>query len=69
MYTIEKNIPFNDIRKVKSELAQFMDTLELWDSFFIPTNREAIKVRWIFIKSKKFSIKKWENGFRCWRKS
>lgn len=45
MYTIEKNIPFEDQRKRKSELAIFMDTLEVGDSFFIPTNAEAIRVR------------------------
>lgn len=68
MYNIDKNIPFDDLRKKKSELSLFMDTLDVWDSFFIPTLGESIRVRGIFIKWKKFSVKKWQTGFRCWRK-
>lgn len=67
MYTIEKNIPIDS--KEKSELYRTMDSMEIWDSFFMKTIQEQNKARNLFIRWKKFSIKKYDNWFRCWRKS
>lgn len=69
MYTIENDIPLSEWRKPKSEIRIAMEKMEIWQSFFmetIPELNNANSARQS-IKWKKFSIKKWEKGFRCWR--
>lgn len=68
MYKIEKNIPL--IKRAKSsKYTSVLDEMEVWDSFLIETLSEAIcfqNVRWN-LKPKRFSVRQWENKYRCWR--
>lgn len=68
-YTIEKNIPFE--KKEKSVLRKTMESMEVWDSFYMNTMTEYNSAGYIKyrIKWREFAVKKWEEWFRCWRKS
>lgn len=66
MYTIEKNIPLET--RERSELYKTMNIMEVWDSFLMETFQEASRARNVFIRWMKFSVKKAEGWYRCWRK-
>ncbi len=69
MYTIEKCIPIPDRKKIWSEKKELLLSMDRWDSFFIETIRDANLFRNAIqgIKEKKYSIRKIDRWFRCWR--
>lgn len=70
MYLIEKNIPVGKFLYDKYPLKE----MDIGDSFFIDTNNDD-KIRSLRTyankygkqNDKKFIVRKYENGFRCWR--
>lgn len=68
MYKIEKNIPL--IKWVKwSKYVWILNWMDIWDSFVMDTLSEAIKFQSARnnMKPKRFSVRQWENKYRCWR--
>lgn len=68
MYKIEKDIPLNK-RAKSSKYVSILDEMQVWDSFLIETLSEAISFQSARnnMKPKRFSIRQWENKYRCWR--
>ena len=64
-YEVEKDVPMTPRRKYP------FDDMGVGDSFFLPVaDREKINSAARYYgkrEDKKFSIKKFDNGYRCWR--
>lgn len=75
---IEKNIPYSK-KKVKKETHFPFSEMEIGDSFLMEFNRVNFNInfdrmavanaacQWGKKTGTKFSIRREENGFRCWR--